>query len=369
MLRAYLDHNATTPPLPEVIRLMTEAMAEVGNPSAVHSHGRQARNRVENARAQVAALCQARAQDVTFFGSATEATATLFAHFADVPLFRPETEHRAVLDAAPGHALRLSPDGSLNLEDLAAQLHAHKGPVLFAQMAANNETGLVSDAHAIGQLVAAARKGNPQIHYHVDAVQAAGKMPIDISAWGCDSLTLSAHKMGGPQGVGALVTRPGFDLRPLIRGGGQERGRRAGTENVAGIVGFGLACQRLGDVRGGAKSMQALQVRLERGLRARNPACQILGAEALRLPNTTCLLTPGKTAQTLLMQFDLAGVALSSGSACSSGKVGPSHVLQAMGIAPGLAQSALRFSLGRTTRIAEIDRALDVYEVACREST
>ncbi len=369
MPRAYLDHNATTPPLPEVIALVARVMAEAGNPSAVHGQGRHARHRIESARAQVAALCRARAQDVTFFGSATEATATLFAHFADAPLLRPDSEHRAVLDARPGHTLRLNADGSLDLAGVAAQLRAQEGPVLLAIMAANNETGLLSDGRALGQVVAAARERNPQIHYHVDAVQAAGKMPIDLPAWGCDSLTLSAHKMGGPQGVGALVTRPGFDLRPLIRGGGQERRRRAGTENVAGIAGFGLACRHLTEAGLDFGAMQTLQTRLEHGLRARNPACQIVGAGAPRLPNTTCVLTPGKTAQTLLMQFDLAGVALSSGSACSSGKVGPSHVLQAMGIAPGLAQSALRFSLGRTTSVAEIDRALDVYGAACRAST
>ena len=419
-----LDHNATTPPFSEVVRLVAEVMAEGGNPSAVHRLGRQASGRLETARRQVAGLCGARARDVTFFGSATEAQATLIHHFKDRYFLRPDTEHDAVLAArvsqterarqtarapqsqtaraslqsslqdplivrgkaegddgggqeqgqeqkedhgqqdghGPGVSLALRNDGHVDLERLAEHLHKTAQPILLAIMAANNETGLMSDLTGIAEVVAQARSRGAEVHYHVDAVQAPGKMAIDFGAWGCDSLALSAHKMGGPQGVGGLITRPGFDLTPLIRGGGQERRRRAGTENVAGIAGFGLACEMVQDLG----RLTALRSDLEQGLKAQNPEAIIVGEQRLRLPNTSCVLTPGKSAETLLMHFDLAGIGLSSGSACSSGKVGSSHVLTAMGIGQGLARSALRFSLGRDTTAAHIDRAIEVYGAACR---
>ena len=357
---AYLDHNATTPPFPQVIELVAEVMAEAGNPSAVYAQGRRATQRLETARRQVAALSKARARDVIFFGSATEANATLIQHFSAIPFLRPDTEHDAVLAARSGQTLALNSQGTVDLDLLAARLAQQEGPILLAIMAANNETGVVSDLSGIAALLKDARAQGLDLHYHIDAVQAPGKLPIDFAAWGCDSLALSAHKFGGPQGVGALITRPGFDLRPLIRGGGQERRRRAGTENVAGIAGFGLACDLV------SQGTSTLRDRLEAGLLTANPEATIVGKAAPRLPNTTCLLTPGKAAETLLMQFDLAGVALSSGSACSSGKIGKSHVLAAMGLAPEISKSALRFSCGPKTTVDEVDRAIKVYGEACR---
>ena len=357
-----LDHNATTPPLPEVVALVTEVMTEGGNPSALHHLGRRAHHRMETARRQVAKMCQSRAQDVTFFGSATEANATLIYHFKDALFLRPSTEHQAILATRPGIDLAISASGTVDLAVLETRLMCAKDQVLLALMAVNNETGIKSDLLGVQAVVARARAAGKNIHYHVDAVQAPGKIPVDISAWGCDSLALSAHKMAGPQGVGALVCRSGFDLKPLILGGGQERRRRAGTENVAAIAGFGQACASVSDMNHQVHNHS----RLETELKHINPNAIIVGETKPRVVNTTCLLTPGKSAATLLMQFDLAGIALSSGSACSSGKVGASHVLKALGYADDLAQSALRFSLGRDTKADDIDRALKVYAGICQ---
>lgn len=361
MATAYLDHNATTPPYKSVIELVARVMREGGNPSAVYGVGRQARGRVETARSQVAKLANARARDVTFFGSATEAHATLIAQFASALFLRPDSEHDAVLNSRPGTPIPLKSSGVVCIESLKNLLYSNSGPILVAIMAANNETGIIPDIETISQLIISAKVNNPKIHFHIDAVQAAGKFPIDFKAWGCDSLALSSHKMGGPQGVGALVTRPGFDLQPIIRGGGQERRRRAGTENVAGIAGFGLACELTEDM----DHLIVLREHLERGLNAINPKSIIVGQDERRLPNTTCVINPGMSSEILLMKFDLAGVALSSGSACSSGRVGGSHVLQAMGINADFARSSLRFSLGRETTKAEVDLALDAYRDIC----
>lgn len=358
----YLDHNATTLPFPAVIELVTEVMAEAGNPSAVHQIGRRASGRLETARRQVAALCNARARDVTFSGSATEAHNLLIQHFSGARFLRPASEHDAILAPREGEDLRLTAQGQVDLEALEQRVKETARPVLICITAANNETGLLSPMAEIATLMAGLREQGFELHYHVDAVQAAGKLPIDFAAWACDSLALSAHKMGGPQGVGALITRPGFDIQPLIKGGGQERRRRAGTENVAGIAGFGLACELAAE----PFDTSSLQERFEAGLQEINPSAEIVAQIAPRLSNTTCVLTPGKAAETLLMQFDLAGIALSSGSACSSGKVGSSHVLRALGYSDELARSALRFSLGRQTTITDVDRALEVYEAACR---
>ena len=357
-----LDHNATTPPFRQVVDLVGVVMAEAGNPSSIHASGRRAHQRLETARRQVAALCGARARDLIFCSSATEANNQILKHFAGVKIFRPPTEHQAVLAPCPGIDLGLDGAGALDLEHVARVLYHEKDPLVLAIMAANNETGVISDLKDLAQIVAQARAAGCQVHYHIDAVQAAGKLPIDMTDWGCDSLALSAHKMGGPQGVGALVLRPGLDIGPLIYGGGQERRRRGGTENVAGIAGFGLACELAQDLFDASD----LRLRLERGVKALNPGAHIVGEHMARLSNTTCLLTPGKSAQMLLMQFDLAGIGLSSGSACSSGKISGSHVLQAMGYGNEMARSALRFSLGRETTQAHIDQALKAYGAACR---
>ena len=333
----YLDHNATTPIKPQVIEAMAQAMAEVGNPSSVHGFGRKAKAAVECARAQVAALVGAtRAQDVIFTGSGTEANNMALRAFPHLSCAVSAIEHDAVLKARDDAViLPVSPYGAPEASSADLQ----------AVQLANNETGLILDL--------------PQAdHLHVDAVQAAGKIEVRFEDLGCKTLAVSAHKLGGPQGLGALVIEPGLDLPALIKGGGQERRRRAGTENVAGIVGFGLAAEL---ALTHLERTQETTAKLRDDFEARLPDwVQVVGQGQKRLPNTSCVLFPGKRAETLMMKFDLGKVAVSSGSACSSGKVGASHVLTAMGISPDLAGSAVRFSFGWNSTQADVEAALAV---------
>ena len=317
---------------------MAEAMAQVGNPSSTHGFGRKAKALVERAREQVAALVGAqRPQDVIFTGSGTEANNMALRAFPNLSCAVSSVEHDAVLQARTDCAI-------LDV-NAAGQLCASSAADLLAVQFANNETGIILDLPSAK-------------HLHVDAVQAAGKIAVDFDALGCQTLALSAHKLGGPQGMGALVIKPDLDMPAMITGGGQERRRRAGTENVAGIVGFGLAADlALKSLTQIQAKTKALRDRFEAGL---PDWLQIVGKDARRLPNTSCLLFPGKKAETLMMKFDLAKVAVSSGSACSSGKIGASHVLTAMGIAPDLAASAIRFSFGWSSVDADVDAALAV---------
>lgn len=346
----YLDWNATAPVHHAVIAAMAEALAETGNASSVHRAGRRARHRVEEARARVAALIGARPAQVVFTGSGTEANNLALSGTGRTVLVG-AAEHASVLEAAPD-AGRIPVDGSgrIDLAALESLVNAVARPALVSVMLANNETGVLNDvaaaaaiAHRAGALV------------HCDAVQAAGKIAIDMQALGVDLLSLSAHKLGGPQGVGALAVADAVDLRPLLRGGGQERGRRAGTEAVAAIHGFGTAAELA--IAPAAAGMAELRDRLERAL----PEAAVLGTQAPRLPNTSCLAMPGVNADIQIMNFDLAGIALSAGSACSSGKIKASHVLAAMGVPPSLAASAIRVSLGPRTTEHEIDRFVEVW--------
>lgn len=339
----YLDHNATTHIRPEVIARMSDVMEQVGNASALHSYGRRAKALVEAAREQVAALVGApRPQDVIFTGSGSEAN-NMAAFAAPGFAYRPSAvEHAAALQAR-ADALPLPVDArgqlSINDEDLSQ--------AIVACQLANNETGILQDLSGLAATVG---------YLHVDAVQAAGKIPVDMPSLAADSLALSAHKFGGPQGVGALVIRPGLDMPAMIHGGGQERRRRAGTENVAGIVGFGLAAElALRDLDSYARHTQDLRDRFEAGL---PQGIEIVGRDQARLPNTSCILVAGKSASILLMKADLAGLAISSGSACSSGKVTQSHVLAALGIAPERAGTALRISFGRNSTHEDVEAAL-----------
>ena len=380
--RAYLDHNATTPVRPEVAEAIARALLATGNPSSVHGEGRAARGALERAREQVAALTGARPDNVVFIGGGTEANATVLSpalmdcdggrDCVRVPaslLLHSATEHACVREGhrfAPGAAEPIPVDaaGLVDLDRLAARLARHKAEqpdkrALVSVHLANNETGVIQPlaeiaalAHSHGALV------------HSDAVQAAGKIAIDIAALGVDVLTLSAHKIGGPQGVGAIVFRTGaVELADkLLRGGGQERGWRAGTENVAGIVGFGVAAeQAVASLADETRRLAGLRDRLEEGLLALAPQTLIFGRAAPRLPNTSAFSTPGLKAETALIRLDLAGVALSSGSACSSGKVRRSHVLDAMGVDPAMSEGALRASLGWTTCEGDIERFLAAY--------
>ena len=346
----YLDYNATAPVRPEVVEAIARALDSPGNASSVHGSGRAARLALERARAAVAALVGARPDAVLFTSGGTEANNQALASVRG-PCLVSAIEHDSVLQAAPD-ALRLPVDaqGRLDLDRLGERVAAIR-PALISVMLANNETGVLQP---VGEVVALARRHG--ILVHSDAVQAAGKVTLDAGALGVDFLSLSAHKLGGPQGVGALVLGAGIEPAALLRGGSQERRRRAGTENLPGIVGFGRAAELALEDTGFAARTAALRDRLEAGVRAVAPGARIYGAGALRLPTTSCLAMPGVGNETQLIALDLAGIHVSTGSACSSGKVGPSHVLAAMGVAPAEAASAIRVSLGWASTEADVDR-------------
>jgi cysteine desulfurase len=369
--RSYFDWNATAPLRPQAAEALREALAVAGNPSSVHAEGRAARRLVEEAREEVAALVAARPGDVFFTSSGTEANM-----LALTPAIQTADERRPrekLLISAIEHAsvrtggrfprgavadLAVDADGRVDLAALADALAGTSRP-LVSIMLANNETGVVQP---IAQAAAIVHAADGLLH--VDAVQAAGRIACDINALGADLLTLSAHKIGGPKGVGALI-RAREDIHfpdPLIRGGGQERGLRAGTENVAGIAAFGAAAavaHRQGTAE--ADHMLALRNKLEAGLKAVAPGAVIFGEKAERLPNTTLFAAEGMKAETAVISFDLEGIAVSSGAACSSGKVQPSHVLAAMGVSPALTRGAVRLSLGWTTTETDIERFLGAW--------
>lgn len=353
----YLDYNATAPVRPEAAEAVAAALAEVGNASSVHRHGRASRRRLEDAREAVAALVDARAGQVVFTGGGTEANNLALVGTGRPRLLVSAGEHDSVLAAAPrAERIPLRRDGRVSLSKLAAMLAEDARPTLVSVMLANNETGVVQPLAEVASL---AREFGALVH--CDAVQAAGKIPVDMPALGVDLLTLSAHKLGGPQGAGALVVGEGVSLQPLLRGGRQEHGLRAGTEALPAIAGFGAAARAAAETLPAAAALAALRDRLEREVTALAPEAVIFGAEAERLPNTTCFALPAIPAETQVMALDLGGVAVSSGSACSSGKVRPSHVLEAMGASPAEAAGAIRVSLGWRSEPTDVDRFLEVW--------
>jgi cysteine desulfurase len=356
--RIYLDWNATAPLRSEARAVALAALGVIGNPSSVHGEGRAARRLIEQAREQVAALVGAEPRNVVFTSGGTEANMlALVPMGARERLLTSAIEHPSVLaggrfPAGNVERLPVTGRGQIDLAALEQRLAALRGRALVSIMAANNETGVIQPVAQAARLVHAAGG-----LLHVDAVQATGRIGCDINAMGADLLTLSAHKIGGPKGVGALIGRTGLDVfKPLITGGGQERGARAGTENVAGIAGFGAAAAAArASLAAEAARMGALRERLEIGLKAASPQVVVFGVEAERLPNTTLFAVPGMKAETAVIAFDLEGVAVSAGAACSSGKVQPSHVLAAMGVPPQLARAAVRVSLGPTTTESDVD--------------
>ncbi|MCX7297621.1 MAG: cysteine desulfurase family protein [Hyphomicrobiales bacterium] len=368
--RAYFDWNATAPLRTEARNAMTAALGLPGNASSVHAEGRVARKLIEAARAQVASLVGAEAKNLTFTSGATEAnmlalTPTLETVGGKAPrdrLFVSGVEHPSVrsggrfaTDAV--EVLPVNSDGIVDLAALKVALARAARP-LVSVMLANNETGVIQPIAAIADIVHAANG-----LLHVDAVQGAGRIDCELAALGADLMSLSSHKLGGPQGAGALVRRDGIHIaEPLIRGGGQERNLRAGTENVAAIAGFGAAAEAAGRARqADALRMAALRDRFEAALKAQTPAAVIFGANAARLPNTSSFAVPGLKAETAIISFDLNGIAVSSGAACSSGKVQISSVLTAMGVEADLARGAIRVSLGWTTTEADIDLLLNAW--------
>jgi cysteine desulfurase len=367
MRRVYLDHNASTPVDPRVLDAMLPFLREdYGNPSSLHWFGQRARAAVEEARARVAALVGAEPAEIVFTASGSESDNMALrgvaakATPARAGVVCSAIEHHAVLNTAKamreeGRAVgiaRVGGSGILDLDDLAARVDDTTAVV--SVMLANNETGALQP---VAEAARIARARGAIVH--CDAVQAAGKVPVDVRALDVDLLTLSAHKICGPKGVGCLYARRGTPMAPLVRGGGQERNRRAGTENVAGVVGFGAAAVLAGEGPGAeAARLAALRDRLERRLLA-VPGALRNGGEP-RLPNTANVSFEATEAEDLLIALDLEGIAVSTGAACAAGGVEPSHVLRAMGLPPERVQSSLRLSLGRGTTEADVDHAAGV---------
>jgi len=382
MKRVYLDHNATTPVEPEVLAAMLPYLSgEYGNASSIHDFGQKARSAVETAREQVAALIGARPQEIVFTSGGTEAdNHAIFgivqalasaAHDAKDASPRKHVittaiEHEAVLNTCQALEKRgvevtyLPVDEQGLISAPALRQAIRKETVLITVMHANNELGTVQPLEEIGRIAADA-----DIYFHTDAVQSAGKLPIDVNAARLDLLSLSGHKFYAPKGVGALYIRGGTRLQQLLYGGHHQRGFRPGTENVPAIVGLGQAAEiARKSLLQDATRVAALRDRLEQGLLAQIPQAQANGAKAPRTPNTTNILFPGIEGEALVIALDLKGLACSTGAACSSGAVEPSHVLTAIGLQPEQARSSLRFSLGRHTTPAEIDLALEMVPAA-----
>jgi cysteine desulfurase len=366
--RVYLDWNATTPLRREAREAMAIALDLQGNPSSVHAEGRQARRLVEDARLSISAAIGTLPRNLVFTSGGTEANVLALTQGVRRGFGPPverlavsAIEHASVLAGGrfPADAIAsvgVSRSGVVDLGSLRATLKSGP-PALVSVMLANNETGALQPVEQVADIVHAAGG-----LLHVDAIQALGKIPFDFNQINADLVTLSAHKAGGPKGVGVLVLADGVaGLEPLMRGGGQEHGRRAGTENVAGIAGFGAATKAaMAVMKTNANRIEALRNRLESGLR-QTPGIILFSEDVPRLPNTTLFSVPGLKAETAVIGFDLAGIAVSSGAACSSGKVQPSHVLKAMAFGPELAQGAVRLSLGWSTSEEEIDYCLEAW--------
>ena len=357
----YMDHNATTAVRPEARDAVALALALTGNPSSVHGSGRTARRLVEDARDAVAALVGAEPAWVVFTSGGTEANNLALRVLPKrAPILCSAVEHASVLSVLDGIVeIPVDGDGVVDLGALEALLAGEDTPALVSVMLANNETGVLQP---VADVAALAHEHGALIH--CDAVQAAGKMAIDFRTLGCDLMSLSAHKIGGPSGVGALVVTSGVEgdlaLIPMLRGGGQERGRRAGTENVPGIAGFGAAARAAREGLTDFARLGRWRERIENRLR-QHADSRVYGFGAPRLANTSCLTMPGVEAETQVIQLDLAGVAVSAGAACSSGKVEPSRVLAAMGVDANEAATAIRVSLGWSTTEDDADKFVEAW--------
>jgi cysteine desulfurase len=399
MNRVYLDHNATTPVEPEVLDAMLPFFSgDYGNASSIHTFGQKARSAVETAREQVAALIGARPQEIVFTSGGTEADNHAIFGIAESaassslggPGFSRDVtptaqnrlqplkalphiittaiEHEAVLNTCQALEKRgvsvtylpVDRDGRIDLTMLRETLRLHPEIALITVMHANNELGTVQSLEEIGRIA-----GEADVYFHTDAVQSAGKIPIDVNAFKLDLLSLSGHKLYAPKGIGALYIRGGTRLRQLLYGGHHQRGFRPGTENVAGIVGLGKAAQiARASLAEDAMRVAGLRDTLERTLLQRVPDARVNGAGAPRTPNTMNITFPGIEGEALVIALDLKGLACSTGAACSSGAVEPSHVLTAIGLPANEARASLRFSLGRHTSVADIDFALHVIPAA-----
>lgn len=362
--RTYLDNNASAPLRDSARAAMVAAMDVTGNPSSVHAEGRRARAIVETAREQVAELVGARPSEIVFTSGATEANnAVMDAGWKSICVSA--IEHDSVL--APARAcgakviaLPASQDGVVDLGSVQEALsHAAQGGAraLLSVMMANNETGVIQPVEEAADLARSLG-----VALHVDAVQGVGRLPVDFASLGADTLTISAHKLGGPRGVGALVIRDGVNLPALVKGGGQERRRRGGTENVVGIAGFGAAAAEVARDVEAMKRASALRDQLEASVMSLTPDAVIIGRNAARIGNTSCIAVPGKQAETLVIRMDMEGVAISAGAACTSGKVGANTVITAMGLPDSVARSAVRVSLGAETSETDIAAFLAAWQ-------
>ena len=350
---AYLDHNATSPLRPAAFDAMAEALKAGGNPSSVHRAGRTARGLVDAARRQVAALVGAMPSEIVFTSGGTESNNLAITGTGCMRVLASAVEHDSVLKAAPdSEIIPVDGEGVIDVAALERMLASSKAPTLVSVMFANNETGVLQP---IADVVRLARVSGALVH--CDAVQGAGKAPIDLHGLGVDYLSVSAHKFGGPTGIGAFVVRGNAPFVTDRRGGGQESNRRAGTENVAGIAGFGAAAEAALD----GLDVEGLRDRLETALLAIAPDARVFGAGARRLGNTICISMPGVKAETQVMALDLAGVCVSAGAACSSGKVTRSTVLTAMGVSPAVADTAVRISFGWNTEARDIERLIGAW--------
>jgi cysteine desulfurase len=367
MRRIYLDNNATTPVLPEVFEAMRPYFGEhFGNASSIHSHGQETRSAVESARESVAALLACRASEIVFTSGGTEADNLAIAGLvaAGDHVITSSVEHHAALHACKhleqiGCEVTILPVDGLGLVDPADVRRALRpNTKLISIMMANNETGVLEPVEALGGIGKIAAEAG--VYFHTDAVQAAGKVAIDVNRIGCHALSISGHKLHAPQGVGALYVRKGTRIQPLFYGGRHERSRRAGTENVAGIVGLGKAAQIAKEAldRGDDKQMAALRDRLQQEILAQIDETSVNGDGAPRVPNTTNVRFDHIEGESLVIALDLKGLAVSTGAACSSGAIEPSHVLIAMGLNKDQARASIRFSLGKQTTEEDIDATL-----------
>jgi cysteine desulfurase len=357
----YLDNNASTEPDPEVLAAVEAAARLYGNPSSVHAEGRRARRAIEEARFEVAALVNARPDEIFFTSGGTESnslaifgcgfgrTGRIVLSGAEHPSVREPIGQLGRTSAFEVVTVEPEPSGALDEEKILGA--ATKGTALVSLMAANNEYGGV---FPVARVAPELRSRGALVH--TDAVQAAGKIPVDVRAWDVDLLSCSAHKLHGPKGVGALFVRKGTAMSPHTPGGGQERKIRAGTENTSGIVGFGVAARLARERIAESAAIGRLRDRLERAVRDRIPGAKVVGESAARLANTSAILFPGVSGETLVASLDLEGVAASVGSACSSGTTSPSPAILALGLPASEARSVVRFSLSRSTTVAEIDR-------------
>ncbi|HEX3820459.1 MAG TPA: cysteine desulfurase family protein [Candidatus Sulfotelmatobacter sp.] len=364
MRRVYLDNNATTPVMPEVFEAMRSYFGEhFGNASSIHSHGQETRAAVEDAREAVAALLGASPSEIIFTSGGTEGDNLAIAGFVEAGdhVITSSIEHHAVLHAAKhldetGCEVSFLPvDGRSVVDPDDVKRALRPNTKLISIMMANNETGVLQPVEEIGKIAAEAN-----VCFHTDAVQAAGKVSVDVKRIGCRALTISGHKIHAPQGVGALYLKKGTKIKPLFYGGRHERSRRAGTENVPGIVGLGRAAEIAKSAfdRGDDKKMAVLRDRLERGILSRIEDASVNGAGAPRVPTTTNIRFDHIEGESLVIALDLKGLAVSTGAACSSGAIEPSHVLLAMGLRSSQARASIRFSLGKQTTEEDVDFAL-----------